>query len=67
MDISTDEDLIKHLTYEQVYCTKTITDINLKPTFEAKKVYKIETVDIERPTYSMYEGIKLKKLNNIRK
>lgn len=60
MIISTDEDLIKYLTNEQVYCTKTITDINLMPTFEAKKVYKIEIVNIERPTYSMYEGIRLK-------
>ena len=60
MNVLSDEDLIKYLTQEQVYCTKTITDINLKPTFEAKKVYKIETVKIERPKYTMYEGIRLK-------
>ena len=60
MNILSDEDLIKYLTQEQVYCTKTITDINLKPNFEAKKVYKIEAVKIERPTYTMYEGIRLK-------
>lgn len=60
MNILSDEDLIKYLTQEQVYCTKTITDINLKPNFEAKKVYKIETVKIERPKYTMYEGVRLR-------
>lgn len=60
MNVLSDEDLIKYLTQEQVYCTKTITDINLKPNFLKGKVYKIETVKIERPKYTMYEGIRLK-------
>lgn len=60
MNILSDEDLIKYLTQEQVYCSKNIADINLKPNFLKGKVYKIETVKIERPTYTMYEGIRLK-------
>lgn len=60
MNIFSDDDLIKYLTQEQVYCTITITDINLKPNFLKGKVYKIETVKIERPKYTMYEGIRLR-------
>ena len=60
MNIFSDDDLIKYLTQEQVYCAKTITDINLKPNFLKGKVYKIETVKIERPSYTMYEGIRLR-------
>ena len=60
MNVLSDEDLINYLTNEQVYVTKTIADINLIPNFEKGKVYKIETVKIERPTFTEYHGVRLK-------
>ena len=53
MKIKSDEELIKYLTKEQVFCTKEIQNINLKTEFEARKVYVIDSVEIERRSFVM--------------
>ena len=60
MKIKSDEELIKYLTKEQVFCTKEIQNINLKTEFEARKVYVIDSVEIERQSFVNVNGISLR-------
>ena len=59
MKIKSDEELIKYLTKEQVFCTKEIQNINLKTEFEARKVYVIDSVEIERRSFANVNGVSL--------
>ena len=60
MNILSDEDLIKYLTKEQVFCTKEIVNINFKTEFEARKVYVIASVEIERQSFINVNGVSLR-------
>ena len=60
INILTDEDLIKYLTKEQVFCTKEIVNIDFKTEFESRKVYVIDSVKIERQSFVNVNGIALR-------
>ena len=59
MKIKSDEELINYLTKEQVFCTIEIQNINLKTEFVAKKVYIIDSVEIERRSFVNVNGVSL--------